>query len=179
MGLLFETNPTEGPSPIGYQFQDLSKSIQKLPWSKSKATPSWKLATHGLNLEGKFDVTEIKLRNKLTFFFHIFSGHKGYCKNILCEAYENRVIIMWGYRNFDFYYNEHKCRCPRCNKYVEPITCGFVNTHWKYEGVKKVKGHPPEKVRCDWKFAEDDGYTTFEREDIVSWQRLTISIKKP
>ncbi|RHZ56127.1 hypothetical protein Glove_406g97 [Diversispora epigaea] len=98
----------------------------------------------GLNLEGKFDVTEIKLRNKLTFFFHIFFERKGYCKNCNCKAYnKDRVIVRWGYRDFDFYYNEHECLCPLCNKHVEPITCGFYNTHWKYEGVKKVKGCPP------------------------------------
>ncbi|RHZ56125.1 hypothetical protein Glove_406g92 [Diversispora epigaea] len=140
-----------GGGPAGFQFQDLSKSIKKTPWSK--VSPRWRTASYGLNLEG-------------------------YCKNCNCEAYnKDRVIVKWGYRDFDFYYNEHECLCPLCNKHVEPITCGFYNTHWKYEGVKKVKGCPPEEASCDWKFAEDDGYTTFKHDDVVSWYKLVIRIR--
>jgi len=134
-------------------FQDLTKSTVVKPWADD--APSWRIAVNGLNLEG-------------------------YCKNDSCKAYDKiRVIVQWGYRDFDFFKDEHKSKCPLCDKYVAPITCGFNNTFWKYEGFKKVAGEPPKEVKCDWIFANNDGYTTFEGEELVSWMNLVVKVKKP
>ncbi|CAG8507947.1 6614_t:CDS:2 [Diversispora eburnea] len=136
-----------------FKFQDLSKPMKKLPWSKRSSGSHWKYATHGLNFEG-------------------------YCKNEICEAHgQGRVRIRWGYRNFNFIKDEHNCKCPVCDGYVQPITCGFVNTRWKYKGTIKKLGSPSEDVSSDWKIADDDGYTTFEHEDTVSWNSLEIFVE--
>ncbi|CAG8458838.1 18098_t:CDS:2 [Acaulospora morrowiae] len=133
-------------------FQDLTKPTMVRPWNYD--APSWRIAVGGLNLEG-------------------------YCKNKLCEAYNNGpVIIQWGYLDFNFFQDEHKSKCPLCNKYVAPITVGFRDTMWKYQGLKKVNGQPPEKVDSDWMYANDDGYTTFESDDLVSWMDLIIRVKR-
>ncbi|RIA85831.1 hypothetical protein C1645_359127 [Glomus cerebriforme] len=125
------------------------------PWVDDSS--SWRIAMNGLNLEG-------------------------YCKNSSCEAHnEGRVIIEWGYNDFNFFHEQQKSRCPLCNDYVAPISYGLTNTFWKYTGLKKVGGRPPEKISCDWQFATDDGYTTFEDEklELVSWLDLTIQVKRP
>ncbi|CAG8599255.1 16793_t:CDS:2 [Dentiscutata erythropus] len=134
-------------------FQDLTKPpvLKKF----SIIAPRWRCATVGLNLEG-------------------------YCKNNECEAFnKGRVVIMWGYQDFNFFNDEHKSQCPICKKYVTPITCGFTNTHWKYEGLKKVEGKAPEKVSCDWMFTHEKGYLTFKNEELVLWMDLTIKVKAP
>src|ERR1044072_2811698 len=86
--------------------------------------------------------SETKLEVKLT----LCAINKGDCKNNSCKAYEHRVIVPWGYRDFDFFQDEHKSRCPLCNKYVTTVTCGFSDTFWKCEGSKRVDGNPPEEV---------------------------------
>uniref|UniRef100_A0A1D1YQ01 Cysteine--tRNA ligase n=1 Tax=Anthurium amnicola TaxID=1678845 RepID=A0A1D1YQ01_9ARAE len=136
-------------------FQDLTKPTVKIPWCKGRGrgkSCSYRKVACGLNLEG-------------------------YCKNELCEAYDkHRVIINWGYKDFVYMLNEHECFCPLCGKYVTPITCGFTDTYWKYKGIKKLNGKPPEKVFCGWQFADSDGYTTFMNEDMVLWEGLTIEV---
>jgi hypothetical protein len=72
--------------------------------------------------------------------------------------------------------NEHECFCPLCGEYVTPITCGFTSTYWKYKGMKKVKGGRPERVFSGWRYADGDGYTTFNDEKIVLWEGLTIEV---
>ncbi|CAG8499456.1 16354_t:CDS:2 [Acaulospora morrowiae] len=136
---------------VSFEFQDLSKPIQKRKWSNS--APRWRVATWGLNLEGS-------------------------CENILCEAHGKcPVIVMWGYQDFDFINDEHNCKCPICDKHVKPTTCGFANTKWKYEGLIKKSGYPPERINSIWKVAEDDGYTTFAENHTISWNSLVIRVK--
>ena len=106
--------------------------------------------------------------------------YKGYCKNGCCEAHgKGRVMVKWGYRDFDFINDEHNCKCPICNKYIEPVTCGFSNTKWKYKGVIKKPGCPPEKISSDWQSVDGDGYTTFKRESNIQWNSLVIRVKRP
>ncbi|RIB23199.1 hypothetical protein C2G38_2032966 [Gigaspora rosea] len=123
-----------------------------MPWKNDP--PSWRIAYGGLNLEG-------------------------YCKNKSCEAYnKGRVVIKWGYCDFNFFYDEHKSKCPLCKHYVSPITCGFADTLWRYEGLKKIDGEPPQGVDSGWIIATKDGYTTFESEELVSWMNLVIRVKR-
>ncbi|GBB96305.1 hypothetical protein RclHR1_02720020 [Rhizophagus clarus] len=133
-------------------FQDLSKPTLAKSWNTD--APSWRNAVNGLNIEG-------------------------YCKNYSCKASGRRVIVQWGYNDFDFFQDEHKSRCPLCEQYVTPTTCGFTNTFWKFQGSKKVDGKPPEKIDSDWKFAPSDKYTTFEGEDLVIWMNLVIKVRRP
>ncbi|CAG8795563.1 13110_t:CDS:2 [Racocetra persica] len=138
------------PSFVNY-FQDLTKSKVVQPWVND-AQP-WRVAVGGLNLEG-------------------------YCKNNSCKAYnQGRVVIQWGYKDFNFFNDEHKSKCPICDKYVTPITCGFTNTHWKYEGQKKVDGETPKNVSSDWNYAHEFGYLTFANEELVRWWNLVIKVK--
>ncbi|CAG8774742.1 34653_t:CDS:2 [Gigaspora margarita] len=95
------------------------------------------------------------------------------------EAYnKGRVIIKWGYCDFNFFYDEHKSKCPLCNHYVLPITCGFTDTLWRYEGLKKIDSEPPQEVDSEWVIATNDGYTTFESEELVSWMNLVVKVKR-
>jgi hypothetical protein len=106
----------------------------------------------------------------------------GTCTNSYCRANnQSRIICQWGYKNFDFFDDEHKCKCPLCDKYVQPITCGFYDTKWKITGYKKVAGSSPEAVNGSWNTAPSDGYTTFDLDltNIVQWKELKIEIKRP
>ncbi|CAG8851525.1 36939_t:CDS:1, partial [Gigaspora margarita] len=43
-----------------------------------------------------------------------------------------------------------------------------------YEELKKTDGEPPQKVDSEWIIATNDGYITFESEELVSWMNLIV-----
>lgn len=142
------------PICYGRDFVDVeSEDIEKTKWSSS--APDWRKACSGLNLEG-------------------------YCTNSSCQAYnQSRVIHQWGYRTFDFFAQGHLCACPLCNEHIEAVTCGFSNCEWKASGRKRVANDkPPVDVPGKWRFAPDDGYTTFKNVNLVRWDKLVIEARK-
>lgn len=107
-----------------------------------------------------------------------FSGD---CTNKSCKAYKKgRVIAKWGRRHFDFFENEHQCACPLCAQYVQPTICGFTDTEWKANGIrKKGPGVAAEKVDFPWKKAPLDTYSTFDDDpkNYAQWKDLRIEVR--
>ncbi|CAG8574637.1 9654_t:CDS:2 [Paraglomus occultum] len=146
----------------GTRFSKMEAIVER-PWAA--AAPEWRKATHGLNLEGC-------------------------CQNHSCKAYnKGRVIDKWGYRRdgnvedgtFDFFRDEHLCKCPMCDNHFVPEICGFSNTWWKFKGCfKKKVGASSDKADSFWKYASDDVYTTFKdnAEDFAQWGKLKIMVSR-
>ncbi|CAG8616156.1 8646_t:CDS:2, partial [Ambispora leptoticha] len=140
---------------VGQEFSRMEKPTKR-EWSED--APRWRVAIGGLNLEG-------------------------WCRNSSCSAYGGLVVHRWGFKNsglFSYHDNEHECKCPLCDNYVQPITCGFTNCEWKVSGSKKnYPGDEPRKVDTDWQVALDDGYTTFEDKltELARWDNLQIRVK--
>jgi hypothetical protein len=82
-----------------------------LQWVKS--APKWRVAQHGLNLEGQ-------------------------CQNSQCQAYGQNVIMPQGMRVFDLVYqtDSSTTKCPCCAKFVMPTMVAFNNCLYKWTGVK-------------------------------------------
>ena len=136
----------------GFEFADLSnrRGLQTRRWSES--APPWRVAHHGLCIEGE-------------------------CKTPKCPARSHRVIANLGFTDFDVVEDQHKCCCPICRKCVIPTTCGFNNCRWKWVG-KKIDQctHGPVVLRSEWNTAGDT-YNYFDEEisGKVSWIRLMIT----
>ncbi|RUS34392.1 hypothetical protein BC938DRAFT_480742 [Jimgerdemannia flammicorona] len=81
---------------------------------------------------------------------------EGICENLSCKAYNKRIIHLWGRRDFDFVYDQHKCVCPICDRFVDPIACAFARTWWKFSGTKiPGGGRWAEDVNSTWRYAGD------------------------
>ena len=85
--------------------------LQRHQWSRR--APKWRTASSGLNLEGR-------------------------CTNSACEAYEKMVIMRMEFGVFDIQMdsNAQTTRCPCCQTFVQPLTCGFTDCEWKWTGLK-------------------------------------------
>lgn len=79
----------------------------------SEQQPRWREADAGLNLEGK-------------------------CTNNGCVAFGEMVVMQMKFGSFDWKLDciAGKTDCPCCQKFVQPITCGFINCKWKWTGAK-------------------------------------------
>ena len=137
----------------GRRFADLSndQGLKKIAWAKT--APEWRIAPHGLCLEG-------------------------ICNNETCKAFKQTVIIPIGYKRFDILVdsNSKTSYCPVCKKYVDPESCSFNNCWWKFEGKKQDKpGDEPKSCSSNWRMA-DDAYHCFDQEKsgLVSWRQLII-----
>jgi len=133
-------------------FVDLSKtgSIKTTQWSKS--APPWRMASHGLCLEGR-------------------------CENEECDAYSHSVICNIGHSVFDFTVEaDMNCvRCPRCFTKVVPITCALNNCVWQYIGQKTNE----EKHSSKWSTVGNE-YARFDEMEAgtCGWDRLMIITEK-
>jgi len=142
----------------GFNFANLSKeeALKVQDWSSS--APSWRVAKPGLCLEG-------------------------FCRKTGCAAANKQVVIPVGFGDFDVGDNVHEqSLCPKCGDYVDPITCGFNNCWWKFEGKKKnpaESGRPPSKCSSEWAFA-DNKYHYFDQNisGFVEWTKLVIYTRK-
>lgn len=94
-------------------FVDVSNEagLQCSQWSQW--APQWRTASSGLSLEGL-------------------------CTNSDCEAHEQMVVMPMGLRVFDIQTesNAETTRCPCCQTFVQPLTCGFTDCEWKWTGLK-------------------------------------------
>jgi len=96
----------------GIKFVDVSNQNAMIEKNFSKTAPAWRTAVSGLNIEGE-------------------------CKNVSCATYNKMVIVKVGYGTFDLIFDEEKCKCPICQKFVAPITCGFTDCAYSISGMKK------------------------------------------
>jgi hypothetical protein len=139
----------------GMVFTDLEKKAENSKFSNN--APKWRVCIIGLNLEGL-------------------------CKNSCCDAFNEFVIMKIGTNKtksdyFDLTDQDwlvSKCRCPACGEYVTPLTCGFANCWWKYNGSKCLRY---DIVYSPWKQVVNH-YTRFssEKSDIVEWEMLKIFV---
>ncbi|CAF1071078.1 unnamed protein product [Adineta steineri] len=144
---------------IGLKFVNVSdnQALKRTAWSKT--APRWRRTRHGLSLEGL-------------------------CKNKKCEVYNSTVIMPVGYKKIDMLDDdslEKIIKCPVCKEYVAPITCGFNNCWWRYDGVQSCKDRPSKRCSSDWREA-DDAYHRFNeyQGETVSWKKLTLeAVKTP
>ncbi|CAF3601955.1 unnamed protein product [Rotaria sp. Silwood1] len=153
------TKVTRNLSNLGLRFIDPSdkNSYKRTPWATE--APRWRIAGRGLCLEG-------------------------ICNNPQCEANGKQVIMSIGYTTFDVVIDSDASttKCPICNSYVDPITCGFNNCRWRYEGKKKEQGNNKAPIKCspsDWQLA-DDAYHYFDQQTnpSVTWITLKFEVVK-
>lgn len=141
---------------IGLKFVDVSddQALQRIGWSRT--APSWRRARHGLCLEGL-------------------------CKNNQCAAFNRTVIMPVGYKKFDMLDDSVETRtiCPACKKHVTPVTCGFNNCWWRYNGSQNVENSPSRPCSSAWREA-DDAYYRFDEQhgEHVSWKKLVFEAVK-
>ena len=75
---------------------------------------------------------------------------EGECTNRHCKAHKKKVIMNWGYSEFDFINEAYTCKCPMCDEPVDPSTCGFNNCQWKFITRKVNPGKPPQTETSKW-----------------------------
>ena len=97
----------------GKSFVDVAneKSAITIQWSET--APDWRVAKPGLCLEG-------------------------ICKNSKCPAMFRQVIMNLEMGTFDLMLDTEKCKCPMCQEYVEPKSCGFNNCIYTISGISKI-----------------------------------------
>ena len=71
------------------------------------------------------------------------------------------VIVIMGFCTFTLPEDNYKCKCPLCDKLVQPVTCAFNNCRWKWTGLKLEPPSLPSLLKCDWQEA-DDAYHIFK-----------------
>lgn len=155
--MLEAIKPNSRAQLMGTKFVDLAndQGLKRVAWSKT--APKWRKTIQGLCLEGK-------------------------CKTKECEAFNHSVIIPIGYKRFDILNDSdgQTSQCPVCHKFVEPLTCGFNNCWWRFEGKKQDKeGDEPKQCSSDWRFA-NNAYHYFDQQatDSVIWRKLIIEAVK-
>ncbi|GBG81009.1 hypothetical protein CBR_g31565 [Chara braunii] len=110
-------------------FTDVSDDTSMVRESFSDSAPDWRVCSKGLNVEGS-------------------------CLNFRqsCRVTYNPVICPVGFGPFNLMLD--KARCPLCDSEITPITCGFYDCEWRFEGVKSTG---KESVSSDWKLLEGEG----------------------
>ncbi|CAF0781781.1 unnamed protein product [Brachionus calyciflorus] len=134
----------------GGDFVDFEKSKPRV-YNWSRKAPKWRTARAGLCFEGK-------------------------CVNYECKAFNEMVIINM---EVPIIYqlgmpNQKETKCPQCDSYVKPITCGFNNCRWRFYGIKESE-NGPKRVSCEWKNVGDE-YHRFDddEESMCQWNSLVV-----
>lgn len=143
-------------SEIGFQFIDpgKTKAGSEVQWADT--APRWRIAGRGLCLEGM-------------------------CKNSNCEAFDQQVIMSIGYERFDFGHDigDTTTFCPMCKEYVDPVTCGFNNCWWRYEGKRRAENGAPKRYSSDW-MKVGNYYYYFDQKDSPpkTWMSMVLEAVK-
>ena len=130
----------------GFAFNSM-RVTERHAWSDK--APEWRVAQHGLSLEGR-------------------------CTNVKCKAHGEMVLCNMGDQcAVDLQHDTERFTCPCCHERIQPTTCGFNNCAWWWIG-EKVDGKG-EVLRCDYPNTADDAYTRFsESGGVVPWRRLKL-----
>lgn len=113
--------------------------------------PRWHIAHEGLNIEGR-------------------------CRNRFCAAFLQMVMYPYQFESFNLAL-EDCVLCPICRFQFKPLTCGFYNCAWKFEGIRTGDGI---SVCSPWKDAGAGKYHRFctdSSQACVQWDRLLIVVK--
>lgn len=128
------------------RFADITNTAAKTTLPFNPLAPTWFNAEPGLNIEG-------------------------YCCNAKCPAEGKRVIDPWGMATFSL--TADRLSCPVCHTLGRPVTCGFYDCEWMYEGRKHAP--PALWVISDYETASSCMYTRFgEAGNMVAWDRLRV-----
>jgi len=135
------------------EFADIANRVGLKRQRFSSDAPDYRTVCWGLNIEGRC------------------LAPKG-----RCPAGKDRVIVMLHFGTFDLRADSDNLECPACGYQVKPITCGFSNCFWKWNG-SKVDSSDNE---CEWSHAEEGSYTTFDskKTGIAKWFDLRIRTSK-
>lgn len=133
-----------------YKFADVSNG-SLLTQIKFSAAPDWRMCHRGLNIEGK-------------------------CKNQDCAAYNRMVIERKSFETFNLL-RDGNIHCPMCDSDVKPITCGFYDCVWKFDGER---ASDKVFISSQWNDADGEIYHRFsadERHGSMVWESLLIVAK--
>ena len=119
----------------GAMFADVSNSSSLMALKFSTTAPEWRMATFGLNVEGK-------------------------CSNRSCCAYQQMVIDMKGMVSWSLLAD--KAHCPMCKQQFQPVTCAFTGCTWTYDGRKSDISGAPVDVEGSWQEVSGDSYSRFQ-----------------
>ncbi|KAL3140298.1 hypothetical protein ABBQ38_15539 [Trebouxia sp. C0009 RCD-2024] len=130
---------------------DVSKNRTVQALAGPVEVPRWRICTPGLNVEGR-------------------------CANESCPASGQIVIDCKGMVSWSFIAGQ--AHCPVCKQHFQPITCGFVDCVWAFDGRKAGSGDGAEYVEGSWHRADDKQYHHFQKHNNqASWQMLVLSAK--
>lgn len=90
-------------------FADVSNDSLITACEFSSKAPEWRLVSKGINIEGR-------------------------CKNRECCAYRHMIIDRKEFVPFNLIRDDN-IECPMCSCEVKPVTCGFYDCAWRFEGV--------------------------------------------
>lgn len=113
------------------------------------SAPMWRMCDKGFNIEGR-------------------------CKNRDCAAFRHMVIQPKRFTSFNLV-REGTIECPKCRSSVKPITCGFYDCVWKFEGVRSSD---QSFISSQWKSASGERYHYFradESHSCVEWENLLVA----
>jgi len=132
----------------------------------SPDAPKWRRVTGGTNIEGV-------------------------CDNVRCVAYTDSdckveskkklVICNIGYGDYDFTRNSHDIKCPLCANPITPVTCGFTNCQFWFNGeYRENRKKPLEQVnQQERKIAPQDRYERYNPfQNNVIWFKLLIHTRR-
>ena len=71
-----------------------------------------------------------------------------------------------------------RAQFPKCTQQIQPITCGFFDRVWAFDGRKVGKAGAIESVEGSWKAASDKQYHRFQEDNNqANWHMLVLSTK--
>ena len=132
-------------------FVDVTNNSALQAVNFSFEAPSWRVCKPGLNVEGK-------------------------CANAACGAFRKMVIDPKGMVSWSLIADQ--AHCPRCRKQFQPITCGFFDCVWAFDGRKAGRAGAIEDVEGSWKPASNEQYHRFQEDNNqANWHMLVLSAK--
>lgn len=98
-------------------------SCQQSSTNENHKLCPWRLINDGLNIEGL-------------------------CKNPVCRAHNQMVVINLGFGEFDFarIVLQRRNQCPLCKNTIEPIRYALHNCRWWYVNHYSTNSYPLNKV---------------------------------
>lgn len=118
---------------------------------KFSDAPDWTACCQGLNIEGR-------------------------CVNSTCDAFNKMVVHQKGFKPFNLLLDGY-IKCPMCASEVKPITCGFYDCVWKFDGVRASDMN---FISSQWHDARGEYYYGFDADEehgCVAWESLLIVAK--